>query len=105
MTQFARIDEPFGFCDYCNFRYPLRDLKTEVVNLKPVGNRVCPECWSPDQPQLHIGLINANDPMTLRDPRPDPALAISRGLYGWNPVWNPAEDIQMSIGYVTVETN
>ena len=67
---FAAGKHAFGFCDVCGFRYPLRQLRPEVVNLVQTDIRACPECWSPDQPQNRLGTINYSDPQALRNPRP-----------------------------------
>ena len=67
---FASGKHAFGFCDICGFRYPLRELRPEIVNLVQTNIRACPECWSPDQPQNRIGTINYSDPQALRNPRP-----------------------------------
>ena len=32
---------------------------------------VCNECWSPDQPQLQLGMYPVYDPQAVREPRPD----------------------------------
>ena len=87
-------------CDRCNFRYPLKDLRTIVVKTKRVNLLVCPECWDPDQPQLQLGMYPVEDPQALRNPRPDANSYITSGLnadgnesggsrvfqWGWNPV-------------------
>ena len=87
-------------CDRCNFRYPLKDLRTIVVKTKKVNLLVCPECWDPDQPQLQLGMYPVEDPQAVRNPRPDANSYITSGLgsdgtesggsrifqWGWNPV-------------------
>lgn len=60
----------YGFCGRCGFRYKLSDLKPEVVNYRETDARVCPTCWDPDQPQLHVNELEVDDPRALRDPRP-----------------------------------
>ena len=70
MTSFAQGRRSFGFCDRCGFRYNLRELKTETVNLSATNLRVCPSCWDADQPQNMLGRIPFSDPQALRDPRP-----------------------------------
>jgi len=67
---FASGKHAFGFCDICGFRYPLKDLRPEVVNLVQTNIRACSECWSPDQPQNRLGTIDYSDPQALRNPRP-----------------------------------
>jgi hypothetical protein len=70
-NRFANGAKAFGFCDYCNFRFPLKKLKNEVVKTKQTQIRACPQCWSMDHPQLQLGLYPVSDPQAIRDPRPD----------------------------------
>lgn len=73
--------------------------------MKPQNNRVCPDCWDPDHPQNHLWTLHPNDPLPLKDPRPDLSEAESRSLGGWNPVGNPANlKATASLGKVTVVT-
>jgi len=86
MTAYATGSKAFGFCDRCSFRYPLRELKQEVVNLNTTNLLFCPECWDPDQPQNLIGRLNVDDPQALMNPRPPTGLSKSRSLSGFDPV-------------------
>ncbi len=70
MGSYAKGKKAFGFCDRCGFRYDLKDLKTETVNLATTNLLVCPECWDPDQPQNMLGRVKVDDPQALRNPRP-----------------------------------
>ena len=70
MTSFAQGRRSFGFCDRCGFRYNLRELKSETVNLVSTNLLVCPECWDTDHPQNMLGRVRADDPQALRNPRP-----------------------------------
>ena len=70
MGNYAKGSRAFGFCDRCGFRYNLKELRTETVNLSSTNLRVCPVCWDPDQPQNMLGRIPVDDPQALRDPRP-----------------------------------
>jgi hypothetical protein len=86
-------------CDRCGFQYKLKQLRTEVVKQKKYELLVCPECWTPDQPQLMLGTFPVDDPQALRNPRRDTTY-ITSGLispdsladgsrqfqWGWNPV-------------------
>lgn len=86
-------------CDRCGFQYKLKKLRTEVVKQRPYQALVCPECWTPDQPQLMLGTFPIDDPQALRNPRRDTTYFVS-GLnsngnvsggsrdiqWGWNPV-------------------
>ena len=76
----------FGYCDRTGFRYPIKDLVPQIVNQKPTGLRVGKDVVDPDQPQLQLGKLSLNDPMALRNPRPDTALTESRELFAFNPV-------------------
>lgn len=70
-NRFANGAKAFGFCDYCNFRFPLKKLKNEVVKTKQTAIKACPQCWSKDHPQLLLGSFPVSDPQAIRDPRPD----------------------------------
>lgn len=86
MSEYAAGNKAFGFCDRCSFRYPLHELKQEVVNLNITNLLVCPECWDPEQPQNLLGRFPVNDPQALRNPRPPLGLVQSRSLSGFDPV-------------------
>lgn len=86
-------------CDICGFRYKLRDLKELIVKTKRINMLVCNECWSPDHPQLQLGMYPVYDPQGVRNPRPDNTYYQSGLLadgslgegsriiqWGWNPV-------------------
>ena len=79
--KYASEKKAFGFCDNCQFRYPLRKLRTLTVKTKRVNLRVCPECWDPDHPQLKVGMYPIDDPQALENPRPDIDLVQSRAMY------------------------
>jgi hypothetical protein len=88
-----------AICDICGFRYKLRQLSELVIKTKRVNMLVCPECWSPDHPQLQLGMYPVDDPQALRNPRRDSTYVTagvnlagnptggSRDIqWGWNPV-------------------
>ena len=75
---FAVGKHAFGFCDRCGFRYPLGELRAEVVDFAKTSVRVCPTCWDPDQPQNHLGQVDVTGPQALENPRPDLAQEASR---------------------------
>ena len=83
-TKYARGTRAFGFCDRCQFRYPLGELVFQVFAQKITKIRVCSECLDVDHPQLMLGRIPINDPIALRDPRPpldyDPSIYIEVAL-------------------------
>ena len=70
-------------CDRCNFRFKLKELKTETIKTKQYKILVCPACWDPDHPQLQLGMYPVNDPQAVREPRPDVSYYASgsTGLY------------------------
>ena len=70
-NQFASGKHSIAECDRCGFRYKLKELKTETVKTKPYKIKVCRACWTPDQPQLQLGMYPVNDPQGVREPRPD----------------------------------
>lgn len=101
-VRYARGARAYGFCDRCYQRAPLADLKYQIVDQKPTKLRVCSACLDEDQPQLQLGKVPINDPIALYDPRPD--FDPGRGLFGWNPIGNPAETMTAGVGFVTVTT-
>jgi hypothetical protein len=98
-NRFASGNRAIAMCDRCGFQFKLKQLKIEVVKQRPFQALVCPECWTPDQPQLMLGTFPIDDPQALRNPRRDTTYVTS-GLnddgnlsggsrdiqWGWNPV-------------------
>lgn len=81
MSQYATGKKAAGICDYCGFRYKLRELREVVKNRVPTNLRACPQCWDQQHPQEDLGLYRIEDAQALRDPRPDTAeLPSSRAL-------------------------
>jgi len=70
-NRFASGPRAIAMCDICGFQFKLKELKTQIVKTKPVNDRVCKECWSPDHPQLQLGMYPVDDPQALRNPRRD----------------------------------
>ena len=89
-TRFASYKRAFGFCDRCAQRYDLKKLKKFYIMGKLINEKVCPECYDPDHPQLWVGIIGgqkvANDPQALREPRPDTNRNASCSDFAYNPV-------------------
>ena len=98
-NKFASGKNAIAECDRCGFRFKLTELKKETVKGNIINILVCPECWTPDQPQLMLGTYPVDDPQGLRDSRPDRSYVVSGPLYdgftgggsriiqwGWNPV-------------------
>lgn len=70
-NRFASGKKAIAMCDICGQQYKLKDLKTEVIKTKNVNILACKECWSPDHPQLQLGMYPVDDPQALRNPRND----------------------------------
>jgi len=105
MNDFAAGKFAYGFCDRCGQRYDYHALKSEFVNLKKTGLRVCPECFDIDHEQLQIGRINIEDRIALQYPRVDQAEEESRRLWSWNPVGHESTKLKTSTGTVTVSVS
>lgn len=100
----ARNKYAFGFCDRTGFRYPLNELVDEYRNGVKTGLRVGMDVADGDHPQNFLGRVRIFDPQSLSGARPDRSLVDSRSLFGFNPVWNPAQFMTISVGKVTVDT-
>ena len=100
MPAYASAKHAYGICDRSGFRYKLEDLVYEVQHGERTGLRVGYDIVAPDQPQNFLGRVNTTDPQSLLNPRPD--TNPGRGLWGWNPVWNPAQYMVGSVGTLTV---
>jgi len=88
-----------GICDLCGLTWKLKELK-KLTGLQPyAGMLVCPDCWTPDHPQLHVERIPPPDREALRNPRPDNRDAQLAITWGWNPV--PGLEAKCSIGTVS----
>jgi hypothetical protein len=98
-NRFASGKNAIAQCDRCDQRFKLKVLKREVIKGRNYDLLVCPECWDPDHPQLHLGEFPVDDPQGLRNPRPDRSYVTSGPLsdgqlgegsrifqWGWNPV-------------------
>lgn len=86
-NRFAQGKKAFGFCSVCGQRSLLAKLQPQIIKQKATNSLRCRECLDADHPQLMLGTFPVDDPQALRNPRPDPALAESRGIqWGWNPV-------------------
>ena len=92
----------FGFCDQCNQRYDLKELKQQVVAGRLTNLKNCPQCLDKDHPQYFVGRVPVNDPQALLNPRPDTAQTASRELWGWNPVGNPAVYAAGQVGVIGI---
>jgi hypothetical protein len=98
-NRFASGPRAIAMCDICGFQFKLKELRTQIIKTKPVNDRVCKECWSPDHPQLQLGMYPVDDPQALRNPRNDTTYVTagtnssgnltggSRDIqWGWQPV-------------------
>lgn len=84
---FASGKKALGACDRCGQQFKLKRLHGETVRGARVNNRVCPSCWDEDHPQNFVGTYSTVDPQALEQPRPDPAMLLSRDMqWGWAPV-------------------
>ena len=80
-NRFASGKNAIAQCDRCDGRYMLKVLRREIIKGRNYDLLVCPECWDPDHPQLHLGEFPVDDPQGLRNPRPDRSYVVS-GLNG-----------------------
>lgn len=91
-NQFASGRHALALCDVCGLTCKLKELKALVVKTKTTNVMACSDCWSPDQPQLQVGMYPVNDLQALRNPRPDQATGVSGEAssrdfqWGWAPV-------------------
>jgi hypothetical protein len=97
-NRFANGPKAFGFCDYCGFRFKLKELKKLIIKTKQVNYKVCPQCWTPDQPQLQLGMYPIDDPQALRDPRPDTNTWYAAGTTGLQAVPGSGSSVDQ-VGY------
>ena len=116
-NRFASGKNAIAECDRCGFRYKLKQLKKEVVKTKTYNLLVCPTCWTPDQPQLQLGMYPVDDPQAVREPRRDLSDVVSglladgnpgegSRIFQWN--WNPvggsrANDDGLTPNYLVAE--
>ncbi len=105
MANFARGKHAIALCDICSQRYPLNELKVQVVAGRPTNIRSCPYCLDKDHPQLLLGRFKIIDPQALKDPRPDTGIVATRELWGWNPVGNPAVYGSGQVGVISLVLN
>jgi len=127
-SKFALGKRAIAECDVCAQRYRLSQLKPLVIKTKVTNILACPTCWSPDQPQLQLGMYPVDDPQAVRNPRRDTTYVTagpnaagyptggSRDIqWGWNPVGGArAYDdgltpnylvLTASVGQVTIATS
>ena len=108
-TRFASYKRAFGFCDRCGQRYDLKKLKKFFIMGKLINEKVCPECYDPDHPQLWVGIIGgqkvANDPQALREPRPDTNRNDSCSNFAYNPVATQQVNIYLNNVFITEFTS
>lgn len=127
-NRFASGKYSIAMCDICGFQFKLKKLRSQVVKTKQINDKVCPECWSPDHPQLQLGMYPVEDPQAVRQPRRDTTYVTSginvdgfpsggsRDIqWGWNPVGGASQydsgltpnylALTVSIGTVTISTS
>ena len=76
-TKYASGKYAIAQCDRCNFRFKLKELRTQTLKTKPYKVKVCKTCWDPDHPQLQLGMYPVNDPQAVREPRVDNSYLLS----------------------------
>lgn len=101
-SRFASEKIAFGFCDICGFRYPLKKLRTQTVKGRIINERVCPDDWSKDHPQLWVGAYPIDDPQALSNSRPDTNLNESRGFFAYNPVATQTINTTLNSVFITI---
>ena len=75
--KYASAKYSIAQCDRCNFRFKLKDLRTQTLKTKPYKVKVCKTCWDPDHPQLQLGMYPVYDPQAVEEPRPDVSYLVS----------------------------
>ena len=118
-NRFASGKNAIAECDRCGFRFKLKELKKEVVKTKTINILVCRSCWTPDQPQLQLGMYPVDDPQAVRNPRHD-STYITAGLnssgnltggsrdiqWGWRPVGGSSNfDVRLTPNYLVATTS
>ena len=110
----GREKKAFGYCDRTGFRYPLSDLVEQYENDAPTGLLVGKDMVDIDHEQLRLGEVDANDKISLDDPRPDKEIEESRALTAYDPVGGGVTefgsrtvglDMSVEVGQVTVEVS
>lgn len=102
---YARGKLALAECDECGLTYKLSDLRKLVVNRQVVNLKVCPDCWVPDHPQLHIGQHRVVDPQALFEPRPDRRdSGLTNIAWGWKPVFSIESKAELGTVTITVGT-
>jgi len=92
----------YGYSDRSGFQYPTKDLVEQFENRKPTGLLVGKDELDIDHEQLQIGEVDANDPQTLDNPRPDQGVDASRALFSWNPVGAVGLSMSMTASKVSI---
>jgi hypothetical protein len=92
-NRFASGKKAIAECDRCGQQFKLKTLKTEIIKQRKYELLVCPECWTPDQPQLMLGTFPVDDPQALRNPRRDTTYFVS-GLNANGNLSGGSRDIQ-----------
>ena len=97
-TGFASGRIAHGFCERCGGRCKLSLMKKLIINEKLINEKVCPDCWDPDQPQLHIGRVDKNDPQALREARPDTSLNNDPNVPGYSSTTMNTNNLTTNLG-------
>lgn len=84
MTAWAAGKIALAICDNCGRTIKYRALKMNISAQRPTGLLVCGDCNDLDHPQLMLGRFRVDDPISLRNGRPD--WPNTQGLAGYNPI-------------------
>ena len=76
-SKYSRGKISISQCDRCGMEYLLKRLRPLTIKTKITNILACATCWSPDQPQLQVGMRPIFDPQALRNPRRDTSYVAS----------------------------
>jgi hypothetical protein len=68
-NRFASGKFAIAQCDRCNFRYKLKDLKTEIVKTKPYKIRVCPAVLGSGSTTVAVRYVPCRRPASVARPK------------------------------------
>lgn len=99
MVAFASGRHAKAICDNCGRTLPYVELRKQVVAQRPTGLLVCEDCFDIDHPQLMLGRFRIEDPISLKNARPD--FPQSQGLARFDPVCGLNIDFRMGQAYAS----
>jgi hypothetical protein len=83
-----------AICDGCGRTVKYSELHHDVHAQRTTGALVCDDCWDDDHPQLMLGRFRIEDPIALRNPRPD--WKGTQGLCGFDPLTGVSIKIELA---------